>query len=61
MPFRKVGKDHYVSPSGRSYNSAQVKLYYAGGGKFPGQRSSSGEPSKAKQLPPINYAAGLRR
>ena len=61
MPFRKIGKDHYVSPSGRDYNYSQVKLYYSNGGKFPGQKSSKDEPSKASRLPPLNYAAGLRR
>jgi hypothetical protein len=29
MPFKKVGPDRYVSPSGRKFNTAQVKLYYA--------------------------------
>jgi len=38
MPFKKVGKDDYVSPSGRHFNSAQVRLWYAKGGKFPGEK-----------------------
>lgn len=38
MPFTKRGKDDYVSPSGRHFNAAQVRLYYAGGGKFPGEK-----------------------
>jgi hypothetical protein len=29
MPFRKVGADDYVSPSGRHWTSAQVRLYHA--------------------------------
>lgn len=42
MPFTKVGKDDYTSPSGRHYNTAQVRLWHAQGGKFPGQ-SGPGE------------------
>jgi len=37
MPFRKVGRDEYESPSGRKFTKKQVDLYYAGGGHFPGQ------------------------
>lgn len=29
MPFKKVGKDKYVSPSGRKFTKKQVALYYA--------------------------------
>ena len=42
MPFKKIGKDDYVSPSGRHFNQAQVRLYYAGGGKFPGEKKAKG-------------------
>jgi hypothetical protein len=38
MPFTKIGPDRYQSPSGRVYNAAQVRLYYANGGAFPGER-----------------------
>lgn len=38
MPFKKVGKDKYKGPSGKTFNKKQVKLYYAKGGKFPGQK-----------------------
>jgi len=38
MPFKKVDKDTYESPSGRKFNSAQVRMYYARGGSFPGQK-----------------------
>ena len=34
MPFKKIGKDKFKSPSGRVFNKAQVKLYYANDG-FP--------------------------
>jgi hypothetical protein len=29
MPFKKISKDQFVSPSGRTFNAKQVKLYYA--------------------------------
>lgn len=60
MPFKKVSEDQYVSPTGRSYNGAQVRLYYANGGKFPGEKRAAAE--KKKPAPAkMNYAAGLRR
>ena len=59
MPFKKVASDRYVSPTGRSYNAAQVRLYYANGGKFPGQKRPAAE--LKGPTPKVNYAAGLRR
>lgn len=50
MPFKKTGTDSYTSPSGRKFNSAQVRLYYAHGGHFPGEKGdkvSSGQKSFA--------------
>lgn len=41
MPFTKVGNNDYTSPSGRHFNSAQVRLYHANGDSFPGQKESS--------------------
>jgi len=38
MPFKKVGNNDYTSPSGRHFNQAQVRLYYANGGHFPGEK-----------------------
>lgn len=32
MPFVKVGKNKYKSPSGRVFTERQVKLYYATNG-----------------------------
>lgn len=32
MPFKKVGRNKYRSPSGRKYTAKQVRLYYATGG-----------------------------
>lgn len=29
MPFKKIGKSKYQSPSGRTFNAAQAALYYA--------------------------------
>lgn len=29
MPFKKVGRNRNVSPSGRVFTDKQVKLYYA--------------------------------
>lgn len=37
MPFKKTDKGDYVSPSGRHFTEAQVRLYYAHGGHFPGE------------------------
>ena len=40
MPFTKIAPNKYKSPSGRTYDLAQVRLWYANGGKFPGQKKS---------------------
>lgn len=37
MPFKKVGKDKYVSPSGRVLTAKQVRAYYAKKGKKKGK------------------------
>jgi len=29
MPFKKIGRNKYVSPSGRKWNKKQIALYYA--------------------------------
>lgn len=29
MPFKKIGKNKNISPSGRVFTDKQVKLYYA--------------------------------
>jgi len=41
MPFKKVGTNDYTGPSGRHFNKAQVRLYYAHGGHFPGQQGAA--------------------
>ena len=57
MPFKKTGSDSYTSPSGRHFNGAQVKLFYANGGKFPGQKGE-GEMQKGHKPVDMAYAAG---
>lgn len=32
MPFKKLGKGKYQSPSGKTMNAAQVAMYYASKG-----------------------------
>jgi hypothetical protein len=49
MPFTKIGNNKYVSPSGRTYNAAQVRLWYAQGGKFPGENGPGELPAKPKK------------
>lgn len=34
---KKHGAFKYVGPSGKHFNKAQVAMFYANGGKFPGQ------------------------
>ena len=62
MPFKKVGNDDYTGPSGKHFNLNQVRLYYAGGGKFPGQKHSEGGPvngyAKGGNVQSCSYAAG---
>ena len=41
MPFKKIGKNKYKSPSGRTFTEAQVKLYYATDG-FKNKRPKKG-------------------
>jgi hypothetical protein len=61
MPFKKVGSNDYTSPSGRHFNSAQVRLYYAGGGHFPGEKHEKGGPvayAKGSAPQAAHYAEG---
>jgi len=34
MPFKYVGRGKYKSPSGKTFTTKQIKLYYATGGTF---------------------------
>jgi hypothetical protein len=60
VPYQKVGKNDYVSPNGRHINSAQLRLWYAGGQKWPGQKKSEGKMSYAKggDVRVASYAQG---
>lgn len=59
MPFTKVGRNEYESPSGRKFNLNQVRLYYAKGGHFPGQAGMRDQfpKSKAHYSPTASGAA----
>lgn len=46
MPFQKVGKNKYVGPSGRKFNEAQVKMYYANNESFPSHSSEKKKKGK---------------
>lgn len=46
MPFAKLGHGRYEGPSGRKFDLAQVRLWYAKGGKFPGQKSDKAVPAE---------------
>jgi hypothetical protein len=57
MPFTKTSGGKYRSPSGRTFNEAQVRLYYAGGGKFPGEKKDPEEEAEGKADNPREEAA----
>lgn len=57
MPFKKVGKDDYTGPSGRHFDLAQVKLYYAHGGSFPGQHQDRAAAEALSQRHPKSRRA----
>lgn len=48
MPFTPTGGGMYKSPSGRTFNKAQVKLYYSLGGHFPGEKGAKKYTKKKK-------------
>jgi len=48
MPFKKIGENKYQGPSGKVFNQNQVRLYYARGGSFPGQKKKKLYPRKKK-------------
>jgi hypothetical protein len=55
MPFAKVGKDDYTSPSGRHFNQKQVNLYYASDGFNKGKLAAMHKGSGPKTA---SYAKG---
>lgn len=51
MPFSKTGPNSYTGPSGKNFNLKQVQMYYANGGKFPGQKKKAkGKPKAQKKM-----------
>lgn len=46
MPFKKVGKNKYKSPSGRKFTKKQVKMYYATKGFKTKRRKRRGRSKK---------------
>jgi len=48
MPFRRVAHDKYQTPSGRTYNQAQVNRYYANDG-FTKKTSDVRRPTTTKK------------
>ncbi len=60
MPFKKIRKNKYKSPSGRTFTEAQVKLYYATDG-FKNKRPKRGSFKKALKVmsKPSNLSASL--
>jgi hypothetical protein len=43
MPFKKVGKDRFKSPSGKTMTGAQVRAYYAK------KKAGGGRPKKSRR------------
>ena len=60
MPYKRVGPNDYVSPNGNHINSAQLRLWYAKGQKWPGEKHSEAKMSYAKggDVHNTSYAAG---
>lgn len=56
MPFKKVGKNKYKSPSGKIYTKKQVRAYYATGGwSRPVKKNNPGDSSKPKGKVSVKY------
>ena len=49
MPFKKVGKNKNVSPIGRIFTDAQVKLYYATDGFKKSKKSKLSKSRRRKR------------
>ena len=59
MPYKRVGPNDYVSPNGNHINSAQLRLWYAKGQKWPGEKHSEAKMSYAKgDVHNTSYATG---
>ncbi len=59
MPFKKIGENKYVSPRGNTFTRSQVALYYAQGGRFPGQKM--GEMAPANPMKETNYGQAKKQ
>lgn len=46
MPFKKISKNKFKSPSGKTYTEKQVKLYHSLGKKFPKRNAKHKKTSK---------------
>jgi len=59
MPYRKVGPDDYVSPSGKHINGKQNRLWHTLGGRWPGETRSEEPMSKVgAKASRASYAKG---
>lgn len=60
MPYHRVGPNDYESPKGNHINGSQLKLWYANGQKWPGEKQSEGKMAYAKggDVRPASYAEG---
>ena len=48
MPFKKVGRNKYKSPSGRTWTERQMKAYYATDGFTKGKTKAKKRKTKRK-------------
>lgn len=55
MPYKSLGGGKFKGPSGKIFNTAQVKLYYANGGKFPHMRKKKNGKSKTNKNAKSSY------
>ncbi len=58
MPYKKVGPNDYVSPNGNHINNSQLRLWYANGQKWPGEKGSEMAYAKGSRPRTVKYAAG---
>lgn len=58
MPYRKVGPDDYVSPSGKHINGKQNRLWHSLGGRWPGEKESEMAYAKGGDIASVRYAEG---
>jgi hypothetical protein len=61
MPFKKLGHGRYRGPTGRTFDKAQVKLYYSLGGQFPGQKSDRAVAAKGRKAAKVKTHSVMKR